>query len=76
MGESETVDSSPDLRTPRTFAVPSTVATSGYCYMPAHIKVVKRGSPAPRLHFHDDAANSGKVYVGYLGAHLPTARFD
>ena len=43
--------------------------------MPAHIKVVKRGWPCPRLHFHDDTARTGKIYVGYLGEHLPTARF-
>ena len=45
MGESETVDSSPDLRAPRTFPVPVSVHASGHCYMPAHIKVVKRVRP-------------------------------
>ncbi|TCM45228.1 hypothetical protein [Kribbella sp. VKM Ac-2568] len=75
MVESESVESSSDLRNARTFAVPTQVAVTGRKYMPAHVKVVRRGAPAPRLHFYDDAAGTGKVYVGYLGAHLPTARF-
>jgi hypothetical protein len=75
MVESETVGNTPDLRNARTFPVPSEVRAEGMAYMESHIKIVKRGTPAPRLHFLDDAANTGKVYVGYLGAHLPTARF-
>jgi hypothetical protein len=31
-------------------------------------------SPAPRLHFLDDTDRTGHVYVGYLGAHLPTSK--
>ena len=73
--ESETVSNVPSLREARTFPVPGEVEPTGRAYMEAHIKVVKRGSPAPRLHFLDDAAGTGKVYVGYLGEHLPTARF-
>jgi hypothetical protein len=75
MVESETVGNTPDLRNARTFPVPTEVRADGIAYMESHIKIVKRGTPAPRLHFLDDAANTGKVYVGYLGAHLPTARF-
>jgi hypothetical protein len=42
----------------------------------AHIKIVRRGTPCPRLHFLDDAGGTtGKVYVGYISDHLPTARF-
>jgi len=73
--ESETVASNPDLRRARIFTVPPEVEQSGRLYMPAHIKVVKRGWPCPRLHFHDDTAGTGKIYVGYLGEHLPTAQF-
>lgn len=75
MTESETVETDPALRNARLFAVPTAVSTAGTAFMPAHIKLVKRGTPAPRLHFLDDVAGSGKVYVGYLGAHLPTAKF-
>ncbi|MEV0795480.1 hypothetical protein [Kribbella sp. NPDC050459] len=74
--ESETVESNPVLHGARVFAVPKQVDPSGRIFMPAHIKVVKRGAPCPRLHFHDDSGGTGKVYVGYLGEHLPTARFS
>ncbi len=76
MGESETVDSNPDLRAKRVFPVPRDVVPDGQAYMAAHIKLLKRGDVAPRLHFHDDSGGAtGKVYVGYIGRHLPTARF-
>ncbi|MGB3761607.1 MAG: hypothetical protein WA966_00170 [Ornithinimicrobium sp.] len=75
MVESETVGQSPKLRDARTFRVPHDVRAEEMAYMEAHVKIVRRGSPAPRLHFLDDAAGSGKVYIGYLGPHLPTARF-
>ena len=73
--ESETVGANTGLRRSRTFPVPREVENEGRLYMPAHIKVVKRGWPCPRLHFHDDTAGTGKIYVGYLGEHLPTAQF-
>lgn len=75
-GESQTVDTNPDLWKTRVFRVPKQVNPSGEVYMPAHLRISKRTQPAPRLHFHDDAAGSGRVYVGYIGAHLPTARFS
>jgi hypothetical protein len=76
MSESETVDTSPGLHAKRVFPVPEVISQDGHQYMPAHIKLVKRGEAAPRLHFHDDAGGAtGKVYVGYIGPHLPTARF-
>lgn len=74
--ESDTVQTNPSLRDARTFDVPQEVDPSGRVYMPAHVKVVKRGAPCPRLHFHDATGSTGKVYVGYLGEHLPTARFS
>ena len=75
MVEGEQVNSNPALRGPRTFSVPKSVSPTEEAYMPAHIKIVKRGSPCPRLHFLDHAGHDGRVYVGYLGQHLPTARF-
>lgn len=77
LGESETVDTSPSLYAKRVFPVPADVSADGQQYMPSHIKLVRRGEAAPRLHFHDDAGgHTGKVYVGYIGPHLPTARFS
>lgn len=74
--ESESVDNHPVLRGKRVFPVPRTVARDGQVYMPAHIKIVKRGAPAPRLHFHDDTRGATRmVHVGYVGDHLPTAQF-
>lgn len=75
MGESESVNDNPELRAKRVFTVPREVDPDGRAYMAAHIKIVKRGTPCPRLHFFDDAGGvTGKVYVGYIGEHLPTAR--
>ncbi|MGY1792796.1 hypothetical protein ACI796_02280 [Geodermatophilus sp. SYSU D00525] len=74
--ESESVDNNPTLRDKRVFPVPERVAQGGRVYMPAHIRIVRRGTPAPRLHFHDDSRGaSGVVHVGYVGQHLPTAQF-
>ena len=77
MNESETVENTPGLRAKRLFRVPHEVNVQGRQYMPAHVKLVKRGEAAPRLHFYDDSGGlTGKVYIGYVGRHLPTARFD
>ena len=74
--ESESVDNHPLLRGRRVFSVPRSVARDGHVYMPAHIKIVRQGAPAPRLHFHDDTRGTTRmVHVGYVGAHLPTAQF-
>lgn len=56
----------------RTFPVPEEVDPSGKVVMEAHIRVGSGKPPAPRMHFHDDTSgNTGKVYVGYIGPHLP-----
>ncbi|GGM40038.1 hypothetical protein ACFFX1_31380 [Dactylosporangium sucinum] len=74
--ESETTDTMPKLRAARTFQVPVKVDSSGKVYMAPHVKIQQGGSPCPRIHFHDDAGGqTGKVYVGYIGDHLPTANF-
>jgi len=72
MVESDSTNNDPYTREVRTFSVPPTVQRSGSVYMPAHIKIDGGGSPAPRIHFYDDTSGSGKVYVGYIGEHLPT----
>ena len=75
--ESETTDTNPKLRKARTFAVPAELAASRQLYMPAHVKITQGGVPSPRLHFHDDSGGTtGRVYVGYVGDHLPTASFS
>src|SRR5699024_6872242 len=67
--------SSPEFRQARTFRVPVEVDPDGSAYFGAHVRIEPgRTSPAPRLHYYDDSAGSGKVYVGYLGPHLPSRR--
>lgn len=69
-GESETTMSM--YGDQRVFPVPVDVDPSGYATMGAHFKLHKRGIVSPRIHYFDDTANTGKVYVGYIGEHLRT----
>ncbi|MGH9130064.1 MAG: hypothetical protein ACRDY2_14175 [Acidimicrobiales bacterium] len=71
--ENETTTNNPRFRRARTFPVPTDVSSDGEAYMAEHIKLEKGSDPAPRLHFWDDTGGkTGKVYVGYLGRHLPS----
>jgi hypothetical protein len=73
--ESSVVEGRDKFSEPRTFPVPAEVNSSGRQYMPAHIKLRRVGSPAPRIHFHDDSrGRTGKIWIGYLGDHLPNTR--
>ncbi|WP_016700463.1 hypothetical protein [Actinoalloteichus spitiensis] len=58
----------------RTFPVPVEVRPEGRAFMGAHFKITKYGMTSPRLHYLDDTAHSGRVYVGYIGRHLPSKR--
>jgi len=70
--ESDSVNDNPKYRDARTFPVPQSIDNAGHIYMPAHVKIVEGGRPAPRLHFHDDASGATKkIHVGHLGPHLP-----
>ncbi len=72
-GESETTTNNPRFRQARIFSVPTEVCADGRAFMEEHIKLEKGSDPAPRIHFWDDTAGkTGKVYVGYLGRHLPS----
>jgi len=73
-GESEDVNNSERLRNARVFPVPVHVKAEGSVHMMAHIKIAQSGLVSPRLHFWDSTANDGKIYVGYIGRHLPTKR--
>jgi hypothetical protein len=75
MKESDSVSGNPKYYRARLFRVPAEIDPSGRVYMPAHIKLQPIGSPAPRMHFLDDAGGAtGKVWIGYLGDHLPNTR--
>lgn len=57
----------------RVFPVPASVHPSGQVRMVAHIRIDNR-PPAPRVYYLDRTAHGGGVLVGYIGAHLTTAR--
>ena len=54
----------------RIFPVPTEVDLSGYATMTAHFKLGRIGMVSPRLHFLDDYARTGRIYIGYIGPHL------
>lgn len=60
----------------RVFSVPAEVNPSGRAYMGEHFRIPTRDSFAPRMHFLDDTAQTGRVYIGYIGKHLPNTRSD
>ncbi|HSA52399.1 MAG TPA: hypothetical protein VLH10_20120, partial [Yinghuangia sp.] len=75
MKESDAVAGRAKFRKARTFPVPPEVAPEQAVFMEAHIKLRGIGNPAPRMHFHDDAAgNTGRIHIGYLGHHLDNTR--
>jgi len=74
LAESDTVTTNERLRQARTFRVQPETNPAGRDYFGAHIAIERFKSPAPRLHFLDDTDRTGHVYVGYLGAHLPTSK--
>ena len=71
--ESEPVERSPRLRKLRVFPVPGNVYPDGAIFMDAHFKIARKGLVSPRIYYHDDASQTGKIYVGYIGKHLPNA---
>jgi hypothetical protein len=71
--ESEPVERSPKLRKLRVFPVPRGIHPDGAIFMGAHFKIARKGLVSPRIYFHDDASQTGKIYVGYIGKHLPNA---
>ena len=70
--ESDSVERSPRLRKLRVFPVPRDVCPDGAIFMGAHFKIARKGLVSPRMHYHD-AGHTGKIYVGYIGKHLPNA---
>lgn len=70
--ESEAVQNNKKFSDARLLPVPSEVAEMGVAPMLAHFKIAKFGMVSPRLHYLDDTARTGKVYVGHIGPHLPT----
>jgi hypothetical protein len=70
--ESEDVRNNARLSAARMFTVPEEVEPGGEVFMGAHFRIAKAGMVSPRMHYFDATAIDGKVYVGYIGPHLPT----
>ncbi|MET8578669.1 hypothetical protein [Streptomyces sp. NPDC005012] len=59
----------------RIFPVPEAVDASGTAEMQSHLKIDSKGSTSPRVYFLDDTKGiTGRVIVGYIGAHLTNTR--
>ncbi len=71
--ESEPVERSPKLRKLRVLPVPPEINPDGAIFMDAHFKIARKGLISPRIYYHDAASQTGKIYVGYIGKHLPNA---
>ncbi|WGJ85503.1 hypothetical protein [Gordonia sp. SMJS1] len=72
--ETSSTERHPQFGPARTFPVPTEVDPTGQIFMGAHVKIAKHGTVSPRMHYHNDAAGTGRVYVGYIGPHLPNFR--
>jgi hypothetical protein len=72
--ESDSVEQSPKFSKMRILPVPPEVYPDGSIFMGAHFKIARRGLISPRMHYHDDTAKTGKVYIGYIGKHLPNTQ--
>lgn len=60
------------FRNARTLKVPTEINPEGRIPMYAHYKLANDGGKSPRLHYHDATKQDGKIYVGYIGEHLPS----
>ncbi|RCV47790.1 hypothetical protein [Marinitenerispora sediminis] len=68
--ESQTVQSNSKWHRQRTLPVPEEVVAGGRVFMGAHFKISSSNTVSPRIHYYDDTAGTGRIYVGYLGRHL------
>ena len=71
--ESDSTERSPRLRKLRVLPVPREVRPDGAIFMGAHFKIARKGLVSPRMYYYDDAGHTEKIYVGYIGRHLPNA---
>lgn len=74
LNESDSVMNQPPFYQARIFPVRTETDPSGRAFFGAHIALERFKTPAPRLHFLDDVARNGVLYVGYLGEHLPNTK--
>jgi hypothetical protein len=67
-GESKTVRQDRSMAAQRVFAVPSELVASGEVTVMTHLRF-GMDTRDPRMYFYDDSANSGEIWVLYLGRH-------
>lgn len=72
--ESETVRNNKKMCKERTFPVPVEVDPHGEVEMFAHFKTSHRDTNDPRMHYYADTRFTHKVYIGYIGPHLPNTK--
>lgn len=70
--ETETARTMQQHGASRMFPVPPSVDSAGRVAMKAHFKLDRRGL-YPRMHIHDGHPTSPRVFIGYIGPHLPIA---
>ncbi|GAA1071940.1 hypothetical protein [Nocardiopsis composta] len=71
--ESDTVRNRDKFSDKRVFRVPQEVSPDGEVTMLAHIKLDSEYGICPRLYFYPDLGpgTTNRIYIGYLGRHLP-----
>ncbi len=57
----------------RHFPVPAAVDESKAVLMDAHFCLAANGMISPRMHYLDESNHDGRIYIGYIGPHLPIA---
>lgn len=72
--ESEEVRNNRTYKRVRELPVPTSVHRNGKTFMGAHFKIAQFAMISPRMHYYDDTAQSGRIYVGYIGKHLSTGQ--
>lgn len=72
--ESDTVVNNRKLQAERMLPVPKEVHPDGKVLMLAHFKPNHSDTFAPRMHYYDDTAASGRIYIGYIGRHLTNTK--
>jgi len=70
--ESNDVKTNTKYSTPRTLPVPTSVDESGSIFMGAHFRLSHDNGKAMRMHVFDAAETDGRIYIGYIGEHLPS----
>ncbi|WP_460748723.1 hypothetical protein [Myceligenerans cantabricum] len=69
-------DESDGVKTTAKFSEPRMLHGPGdaLVFMGAHFKIANSGTISPRMHYYDALSTEQRIYVGYLGPHLPSGK--